>query len=83
MVTNQIVIDIDECELYDFCDQGCVNLDGSYKCICKKGYYWSGDFGIGCFGNLIIIFVVFNIPLLQMLMSVVMTMATVHTHVST
>lgn len=40
--------------MYDFCDQGCANLDGSYKCTCNEGYYWSGSFGIGCFGKLII-----------------------------
>ena len=51
LVTSLIITDINECELYTFCDQGCVNLDGSYECTCKKGYYWSGGFGIGCFGK--------------------------------
>ena len=57
VIINQMITDIDECELYEFCDQGCVNLEGSYKCICKKGYYWSGGFGIGCFGQLIIVMI--------------------------
>ena len=49
--TYLIIADIDECELYEFCDQGCVNLNGSYECTCKEGYYWTGGFGFGCFGK--------------------------------
>ena len=48
---NQIVTDIDECELYRYCDQGCLNLDGSFKCTCQKGYYWSGGLVVSCFGK--------------------------------
>ena len=46
-----IIVDINECELYEFCDQGCVNLNGSYECTCKEGYYWTGGFGFGYFGK--------------------------------
>jgi len=45
--------DIDECTeyiVYGICDRsaGCVNLDGAYKCQCRKGYH--GD-GVVCHGT--------------------------------
>ena len=42
------ILDIDECE-YDLCDHSCVNLIGSYRCSCRKGYYLAGTYR--CFGK--------------------------------
>ena len=44
--TFTMYIDIDECELYDYCDYGeetgrvCVNTVGSYECTCPPGYFF-------------------------------------------
>ena len=31
-------VDKDECEEWGYCDQKCINTDGSYKCQCVDGY---------------------------------------------
>lgn len=34
-----LLIDIDECDERNFdCEQGCVNVNGSYACFCLPGY---------------------------------------------
>lgn len=34
-----VLIDVDECRLNNGnCDHFCVNLLGSYECVCKEGY---------------------------------------------
>ncbi|KAG4077892.1 hypothetical protein HA402_013826 [Bradysia odoriphaga] len=35
--------DIDECQTYGICSQGCVNSPGSYKCTCEKRFRLKGD----------------------------------------
>ena len=43
--------DIDECNKEDDdCDQLCINTFGSYKCMCKDGYYLHHD-GKICIGK--------------------------------
>lgn len=43
--------DIDECSREDDgCDQLCINTFGSYKCMCKDGYYLHHD-GKTCLGK--------------------------------
>ena len=33
------IADVDECfEETDFCNQTCVNINGSYYCTCERGY---------------------------------------------
>ena len=46
--TAWIISDIDECRL-NYCDHGCENSDGSFKCSCRKGYYLAGE--TRCFGK--------------------------------
>lgn len=36
-------IDIDECQNYGICDQGCKNLPGSYSCFCHPDYSLQND----------------------------------------
>ena len=48
IVNHIIFLDIDECD-YDLCDHSCVNLVGSYRCSCRKGYYLAGTYR--CFGK--------------------------------
>ena len=43
-----MILDIDECRL-NYCDQGCENSIGSFKCTCNKGYYLAGE--TRCFGK--------------------------------
>ena len=45
------ITDIDECR-YSRCDHTCTNLEGSYKCTCRDGYYLDRD-GRRCLGNCI------------------------------
>lgn len=34
-----LFIDIDECKIGNgCCDYKCINMDGSYYCMCKRGY---------------------------------------------
>ena len=40
--TALIILDDDECRL-KYCDHGCENLEGSFKCSCRKGYYLAGQ----------------------------------------
>nr|XP_012218610.1 PREDICTED: vitellogenin receptor-like [Linepithema humile] len=35
---NNTCTDIDECQTYGICDQGCENLLGSYNCFCHPNY---------------------------------------------
>ena len=43
---------MDECEHSGMCPNGeCINMDGSYKCICKDGYKQSPNQQI-CIGNI-------------------------------
>ena len=56
-LSNECVtyLDIDECELgLDDCDDprvaDCINIPGSFTCICKTGYTGSGRNGT-CEGN--------------------------------
>ena len=32
------IIDVDECQSNHVCEYKCVNIYGSYKCTCQKGY---------------------------------------------
>lgn len=34
-----LFLDIDECKSPETCSQLCINLEGSYKCECHKGYH--------------------------------------------
>ncbi|XP_067215016.1 vitellogenin receptor-like isoform X2 [Linepithema humile] len=40
---NNTCTDIDECQTYGICDQGCENLPGSYKCFCHPDYSLQDD----------------------------------------
>ena len=43
--------DIDECKIGNGrCDHKCINTDGSYHCMCKRGYKQAHD-GRKCRGN--------------------------------
>lgn len=43
--------DVDECSETGMCDHGsCVNIDGSFKCICEPGYTLSPS-GKTCIGK--------------------------------
>ena len=43
--------DIDECKIANGrCDHKCVNTDGSYYCMCKRGFKQAAD-GRRCRGN--------------------------------
>lgn len=35
--------DINECDQYGVCSQGCFNLQGSYKCVCMNGFQLNED----------------------------------------
>ncbi|GMS84654.1 hypothetical protein PENTCL1PPCAC_6829, partial [Pristionchus entomophagus] len=35
---NKQCVDVNECASPGRCDQNCLNIDGSYKCSCHKGY---------------------------------------------
>ncbi|CAF0941452.1 unnamed protein product, partial [Brachionus calyciflorus] len=35
---NRTCIDVDECEMWDECDQLCINRNNSYSCQCKTNY---------------------------------------------
>lgn len=39
------ISDLDECQnnATNFCEQRCINVPGSYQCICNRGYTLSGD----------------------------------------
>lgn len=37
------LLDIDECEEYGICPQGCKNTKGSYDCECAPGYRKVGN----------------------------------------
>uniref|UniRef100_A0A8C4SZS1 Thrombomodulin n=1 Tax=Erpetoichthys calabaricus TaxID=27687 RepID=A0A8C4SZS1_ERPCA len=45
--TNQVCVDIDECDSGTFCEQLCDNSFGSYTCHCKGGYELQDD-GYSC-----------------------------------
>jgi len=36
--SDHLFADVDECAEPDTCSQICINLPGSYKCDCEKGY---------------------------------------------
>ncbi|RNA36027.1 low-density lipo receptor-related 2 isoform X1, partial [Brachionus plicatilis] len=40
---NRICVDVNECEMWDECDQICVNLNNSYSCQCKENYTLKPD----------------------------------------
>lgn len=42
LIPSSILIDIDECQNYK-CGGRCINLPGTYKCECEKGYKLEGD----------------------------------------
>lgn len=45
---NFIITDIDECSLGTAnCAQKCINIPGSYQCICERGYRLGTD-GVTC-----------------------------------
>ena len=45
------VADIDECKIGNGrCEHKCINTDGSYYCMCKRGYKQAAD-GRRCRGN--------------------------------
>ena len=56
--TDAVVIsisDMNECEQSKMCPNGrCINMDGSYKCVCKPGYKRSPNQQI-CYGEFIFI----------------------------
>jgi hypothetical protein len=35
---NRTCIDINECDMWDECDQQCLNTNGSYTCQCNANY---------------------------------------------
>lgn len=35
---NKTCVDFDECAEWGFCDQLCINTEGSYMCSCARGY---------------------------------------------
>ena len=41
VATSLFALDVDECmhSTKNTCQQGCVNLRGTYKCICEPGFY--------------------------------------------
>jgi len=48
---NSYITDIDECSLGTAeCNQGCVNINGSYNCSCYDGYEIHIDNGTLCVG---------------------------------
>jgi len=57
-------LDIDECR-YSRCDQICTNLEGSYKCDCRDGYYLDRD-GRICLGiNLVSLLTIYHMSYLD------------------
>lgn len=45
--------DVDECAGDSLClepNTQCLNTEGTYQCVCKMGFYWSGA-GNVCVGN--------------------------------
>ena len=45
-----VITDIDECREGSPCQQGCVNIVGSYACTCNSGYQLAAD-GRTCEGT--------------------------------
>ena len=37
------ILDIDECQLSNICNQSCINTGGSYYCDCESGYQLTTD----------------------------------------
>lgn len=41
-------IDVDECQIFGFCEQTCFNIESSYKCTCVDGYHLENGFSKHC-----------------------------------
>ncbi len=55
-------IDIDECRIGEHnCEKGCLNVPGSYHCLCPLGFKLNKD-GHTCSGIIHIVTCGFNIP---------------------
>ena len=51
----RLILDIDECSTGSPCSHGCLNVPGTFKCTCPRGYRLIG--GTLCRGESVIIFV--------------------------
>ena len=48
---KHIFSDINECNSNNGgCEQGCINTDGSYECVCRDGYRRNADDVFSCEG---------------------------------
>ena len=43
MISINHLADTNECKQHGICSQKCVDLKGSYKCLCLDGYQLDGD----------------------------------------
>ena len=43
MIFCLLTADIDECSMFSPCEQECTNTDGSYQCLCTKGFILKSD----------------------------------------
>ena len=43
------ITDVDECDSWgSYCPQQCLNVKGSYKCHCQRGFLDTGSKGLEC-----------------------------------
>jgi len=73
------VLDTDEClQNNGGCNHICNNTDGSYQCLCRKGYFLTED-NRTCEGSLIINIIIRNlVKLREMRRPLALTGITVH-----
>ena len=85
--TNQLcyflVVDINECNGENKCDQKCKNEDGSYSCLCEPGFTLLSD-NTSCKGTNNKTIIAFMLSIItQIMMSVKLVMVDVHNNAST